>query len=72
MSESGTLPRELSKAHFTQPCPVIELYDLARDPSELHNLAGDPAHAAVEQELQEALQEKMILDYDFLPRPLNE
>ena len=40
------------------------------DPGELRNLAGDPAHAVIEQELKVALSEKMVLDWDFLPTPL--
>jgi N-sulfoglucosamine sulfohydrolase len=31
--------------------PKLELYDLARDPDEVENLAGDPAHAALRDEL---------------------
>jgi arylsulfatase A-like enzyme len=71
-NRAGTLAAPLVKAYFTRPRPVIELYDLESDPSELSNLAGRPEHAAIEQEMKEALQEKMILDYDFLPLPLNE
>ncbi|MEX2262484.1 MAG: sulfatase [Bryobacteraceae bacterium] len=69
---ANELAPALSKAYFTRPRPVIELYDLERDSSELNNLAGKPEHAAVERELKIALQEKMILDYDFLPLPLSE
>jgi hypothetical protein len=36
----------------------------------LNNLIGKPEHAAIQDELLRALQEKMILDYDFLPLPL--
>ncbi len=36
----------------------------------MENLAGRPELATVERELKLALQEKMILDYDFLPLPL--
>jgi hypothetical protein len=50
----------------------MELYDLAADPVEMTNLAGRPEHAAVQRELTVAMQEKMILDWDFLPLPLNE
>lgn len=32
-------------------CPIVQLYDLVNDPLEVTNLAGDPAHAAIEQEL---------------------
>ncbi|WP_338025011.1 sulfatase [Brachybacterium vulturis] len=34
-----------------------ELYDLQADPAELHNLAGDPAHATVLEELRAQLAE---------------
>jgi len=34
-----------------------------------HNLSGQPELVAVERELREALAEKMILDWDYLPLP---
>jgi N-sulfoglucosamine sulfohydrolase len=48
---------------------VYELFDLERDPSELNNLSGTPAVAAIERELRLALMEKMITDFDYLPLP---
>lgn len=37
--------------------PAEELYDLTRDPDELVNLAGDPAHAAIRDDLSARLLE---------------
>ncbi len=64
--KAGKLNPEIDRAYF-QPRPVIELYNLDKDPSELTSLAGKPEHAEVQRELSIALQEKMIVDYDFLP-----
>jgi N-sulfoglucosamine sulfohydrolase len=36
--------------------PAFELYDLKADPDEIHNLAGDPAHAAVLEQLKAKLR----------------
>ncbi|MFO1490392.1 MAG: sulfatase [Kiritimatiellia bacterium] len=66
---AGTLDPALTRAYFTCPRPVYELYDLQADPSELVNLSGNPALAAVEHDLRLALAEKMILDFDYLPLP---
>jgi len=68
-NDAGTLAPPLRQAYFTTPRPVYELYDLERDPSELVNLSGQPAVAAVERELRTALTEKMITDFDYLPLP---
>lgn len=66
----GKLAAPFVRAYFTAPRPTYELYDLEADPGELVNLAGQPAHAAVELALKRALTEKMVLDWDFLPVPL--
>jgi len=66
---AGTLAAALSATYFTTPRPVYEFYDLEADPAELNNLSGKPEIAAAERELREALTEKMILDFDYLPLP---
>ncbi|MEM9364841.1 MAG: sulfatase-like hydrolase/transferase [Planctomycetota bacterium] len=44
---------ETQLVFFGDEKPAEELYDLANDPQEIHNLAGDPAHtAALEQHRQ--------------------
>lgn len=65
----GRLNPEHEQAYFGRR-RVFELYDLDADPGELNNLAGRPEHAEVQRVLTEALQEKMIVDYDFLPPPI--
>lgn len=65
----GKLAPGVRATYFTTPRPVYELYDLEADPSELNNLSGKKEFAKVEKELREALAEKMILDWDYLPLP---
>jgi N-sulfoglucosamine sulfohydrolase len=65
----GKLAPGLQATYFTTPRPVYELYDLDNDPSELDNRSGQPEVADVERRLREALAEKMILDWDYLPLP---
>ena len=52
------------------PCNSGEqLFRIADDPEEQHNLAGDPAHAAVRRELRDRLLEQIVLqDYPHSPR----
>jgi N-sulfoglucosamine sulfohydrolase len=64
------LPPEMDRTYFSRPRPIWELYDLDEDPAELHNLADAPAHADTVRRLKVALQEKMMIDYDFLPLPI--
>jgi arylsulfatase A-like enzyme len=66
---AGKLSPGLRATYFISPRPVYELYDLEADPSELDNLSSKPELAAVERELRDALAEKMILDFDYLPLP---
>ncbi|MGH9719336.1 MAG: sulfatase/phosphatase domain-containing protein, partial [Bryobacteraceae bacterium] len=68
----GKLKPEHERAYFQRPRPVFEFYDLEKDPGELNNLSGREETKAVEREHMIALQEKMILDYDFLPPPMAE
>ncbi len=70
--KAGKLSPEIERAYFTQPRPVMELYDLDADPSELNNLAGKAEFKDVQATLAAAMQEKMILDYDFIPPVLSE
>lgn len=65
----GKLAPGLRETYFTSPRKVYELYDLEADSSELNNLSGKPEQAKIERELREALAEKMILDFDYLPLP---
>ena len=68
--ESKQLATDFETLWFTSPRAVYELYDLEKDPSELRNLAGQADMKEIEQQLKEALQEKMILDFDYLPLPI--
>ena len=68
--QQSLLASEFETLYFTSPRPVYELYDLEADPSELHNLAGQKDTVAIQTGLREALQEKMILDFDYLPLPI--
>jgi arylsulfatase A-like enzyme len=68
--EAGNLATEFATLYFTSPRPVYELYDLEGDPNELNNLYGRKELAEVTLELKEALQRKMILDFDYLPLPI--
>lgn len=68
-NEAKQLSDGVSKTYFTTPRSVYELYDLDNDPSELNNLAGDQSVVEIENSLREAMIEKMILDFDYLPLP---
>ena len=48
-----------------------QLFHLAEDPDEQHNLAADPAHAATRNELRDRLLDLVILqDYPHTHRDL--
>ena len=47
--------------------PVLELYDLQRDPQEFSNLAGSAEHKAVMEDLQGKLSGWMHETLDYLP-----
>ncbi|MBR1869955.1 MAG: sulfatase [Bacteroidales bacterium] len=56
MRDKGTLNEE-QMLYFKTPRPVEEFYDLANDPYELHNLAGDPAFRYDFERLKAAFDE---------------
>jgi uncharacterized sulfatase len=61
-----------SRLFMGEEKPVEELYDVERDPHELKNLAGSPAHAAVLERLR-AAHERWSLetrDLGLIPEPL--
>ncbi|MBM3756522.1 MAG: sulfatase [Acidobacteria bacterium] len=59
------------KPHFArllQPArPIVEMYDLSKDPDEFNNIANDPAYAKDKQELLKRLSDWMHDTYDYLP-----
>jgi arylsulfatase A-like enzyme len=67
--EAGKLPPAIDKTYFASPRPIFEFYDLDADPGELNNLAGKSEVEKEEAKLRQALIEKMILDWDYLPLP---
>lgn len=66
---AGRLEAPLARTYFSMPRPIYELYDLESDPDELVNRIEEPQLAPIAKELKEALTEKMILDWDYLPLP---
>jgi hypothetical protein len=68
----GTLDERFRAAYFRNPRAVLELYDLEKDPAELNNIADTAEYRDAQQTLMAALQEKMIIDYDFVPPVVNE
>jgi arylsulfatase A-like enzyme len=66
LSRAGKLRPELLR--MVEPVrPVLELYDLQKDPNEFHNVATDPAYAEALQDLRGRLARWMDATYDFLP-----
>ena len=65
---AGTLT-PLQDSYFTAPRPVDELYDTFADPSEVKNLAGDPAFKDTLRELQAAMDDWIAQVGDLSQRP---
>ena len=58
-----------AQSHFFKAKPVELLYDISKDPYEIHNLASDPGHRETLLQLRSALQTqvKEIHDLSFYP-----
>lgn len=70
LAKAKELPEPLNALYDGGARPMIELFDLVKDPAEFTNLHGNPDAAAIEKELRTALIEWMILERDFLPLPI--
>jgi len=69
-NENGELKEKYSKAFFSEPRSMFEVYDLKNDPGEFENLSGNPEYAEIERRLKAALHEWMIVNKDYLPLPI--
>ena len=66
MSKQGGLD-DNQRLLFSPTRPVMELYDLERDPGEWNNLVGDSTYKKVQLDLMGLLSQWMHDTYDFLP-----
>ncbi len=57
---------EMARLASSQPVPHVELYDAEADPANLHDLAGDPAHAATLRALDDRLWQFLYDANDFI------
>jgi arylsulfatase A-like enzyme len=55
----GMRTKRYKIAHFYYNIDVWELYDMEKDPDELHNVINDPAYADVAKKLKEELKQLM-------------
>lgn len=67
LRDAGKLTED-QQSCFQIPRQEVELYDVEADPHELHNLAGNPEYAEVQQELRTALDQWQEETHDRLPR----
>lgn len=60
-----------ASARFWKRRPSEELYDLANDPHELHNLAADPEHAVTLERFRRELEDWTLRSRDvgYIPEP---
>ena len=65
----GKLSELHERLYFQNPRPIVELYDLEKDPYELGNLAENQAYAEIVDQLQKRLEAWMISQHDYLPLP---
>jgi arylsulfatase A-like enzyme len=68
LARAGKLSAE-HQAALTPNRPLLELYDLERDPHEVHNLAEKAEHSQLKEQLLSKLSSWMDGTNDFLPPP---
>jgi arylsulfatase A-like enzyme len=62
MYQAGEL--EPPQTYFWEPKPVVELYDLDKDPYEVNNLADSEEHREIMEELESALHQHILRTRD--------
>ena len=67
--EAGKLNAE--QRLFFEPRPVEQLFDVETDPHEVHNIAGDPQHAAILAVMRARMRQivQFLPDLSFYPEP---
>jgi len=68
--DAGTLKPAQSDV-FLAPRPEVELYDLTKDPHQLHNLAGRKEFSAQQQRLAGLLESWMQATHDSVPQEIS-
>lgn len=66
----GTLDQVFERLLLAPTRPMIELYDLEKDPYEMTNLAGRPEVAELQHRLLLDLTEWMVQQRDFVTLPV--
>ena len=66
---ANRLSRLHERLYFSNPRPIVELYDLANDPLELNNLSGNQDFASIERDLREQLESDDSRNTTFCPCP---
>jgi arylsulfatase A-like enzyme len=72
MNEDGQLDEKYAKLYFYDiPRPLLEFYDLKKDPSETNNLIAEKAYFDIKEQMLKELILWMIRERDYLPLPRN-
>lgn len=69
IKKSAQLSQLHQRLYFQKPRPTFELYELASDPYQVNNLAGQPEFKNTETALRQKLDQWMIREGDYLPLP---
>jgi N-sulfoglucosamine sulfohydrolase len=67
---AGELDPVHEQMYFPEQRAMFELFDLRKDPNQIHNLAGTKAFKKLEMDLRIKLAKWMVREADYLPLPL--
>ena len=68
--DAGKLESVHEQMYFPEQRAMFELFDLNKDPNQIHNLAGIKAFQELEMDLRIKLTKWMVREADYLPLPL--